>query len=90
MGLNTDGTTSAKQILALLKIQSVIETIIATIVTVVAELTIHWNLITGVHHLKSAGRLIPFVIGISPMLHVFIYLSMIQLNQPGRVTESEY
>jgi len=59
--LNTDGTTNAKQILALLKIQSVIETIIATTVTAATELTIHWKFITGVHHLKSAGRLIPLL-----------------------------
>jgi hypothetical protein len=85
MGLNTDGTTSAKQILGLLKIQSVIETVIATTVTVATELTIRWNFITGVHDLKSAGQLIPFVIGISLVLHVlYVFIKdPVESTRPG-------
>jgi hypothetical protein len=87
MGLNTDGTTSAKQILGLLKIQSVIETVIASTVTVATELTIRWNFITGVHDLKSAGQLSLSLLENILCSMCCMYLSRIQLSQLGPVTE---
>lgn len=51
--------------------------IVWTIISV--ELTLAWNNINGVYHIRSTGQLIPFTIGLARLLGLF-YDLLLSLN----------
>ncbi|KAF2817020.1 uncharacterized protein BDZ99DRAFT_7341 [Mytilinidion resinicola] len=64
-----------RRIQVLRNLNSLINIIVATIITAATELTIHWNNITGVNSLAAAGQTILFVIGLGAVIRVFyVYL----------------
>ena len=67
---NVDILSRRAQIIQLEKIRILNSIIVASMVTVATELTIKWNLISGVNDLTSAGQLIPFLIGVALALRV--------------------
>lgn len=59
---------------ALQRLTTLANIIVATVVTVATEFTIQWNDIQGVEGIKSAGQAIPLVIGIGLVIRV-LYIS---------------
>jgi len=78
----TDVLIRTSQILQLENLQMVNSIIVASIVTAATELTIKWNMITGVNDLTSAGQLIPFLIGVALVLRV-VYVGFFRNGPDG-------
>jgi hypothetical protein len=72
-GLPLIWVSRSAQKLALQEMLSLNNIIIASTVTAATELAIHWNSITGVNSLSSAGQLIPFLVGLSLVLRVLYF-----------------
>jgi len=61
----------SSQILVLQKLHSILDLIVASVVTTATELCIRWNHITGVANISSAGQTIPLILSIAMLVRVF-------------------